>query len=345
VSHIDLLKRAFHITWRFRALWVFGFFLALCGGSGSGGGNFNFPGGGGEGGNFEDFGNLPGLPTLDENTVIAIIVGLICLMLLLALVSVVVQVVSRTALIGMVGQASETGAVTLGDGWRLGWSSKAWRLFLVGLIIGVPVAIISLILILVGLLPLLLLITGETAAMVIGVLLAIAGILFAILVLLLISAIVSPFMELAWRRTTLDDQGVIASLGDTLGLIRRNLKDVFVVWLLMFGIGIGWAFVALIVVLPVALIAAVIIGGIPALLVYLISQSFIGAAITGLPLALIVLILISSAGTGLYLVYQSAVWTLAYLEIQALDASSGQADTPASSPDLSSATVEPHPKG
>jgi hypothetical protein len=39
MNHIDLLKKAFYITWRYRPLWLFGFFLALCGGGRSG--NFN----------------------------------------------------------------------------------------------------------------------------------------------------------------------------------------------------------------------------------------------------------------------------------------------------------------
>ena len=57
MNHIDLLKRAFTITWRYRPLWIFGFFLALCGGGGGGGGgNFNFPSGGSN--DFDDFNNV-----------------------------------------------------------------------------------------------------------------------------------------------------------------------------------------------------------------------------------------------------------------------------------------------
>ena len=41
-----------------------------------------------------------------------------------------------------------------------------------------------------------------------------------------------------------------------------------------------------------------------------------GAAVAGAPLALLVIILINSFVTGLYLIFQSTVWTLTYLEVQ-----------------------------
>lgn len=92
-------------------------------------------------------------------------------------------------------------------------------------------------------------------------------------------------------------------------------------WLLMVGVGFAWGIVALIVVLPVSLIVAALLGGIPAGLVYLISQSGWGALIAGLPLALLAIIILNSAATGFFLIYQSAVWTLTYLELQKTETS------------------------
>jgi hypothetical protein len=339
VNHLDLLKRAFQITWRYRVLFFFGVSLVNCGGGGGvsgggGGSNFGFPSGGGG-----DFDNLPSLPSIDVNTIIALLVALICLVILLVVLGVVVRAITRTALMGMVRHVEETEAVTLADGWQLGWSARAWRLFLVNLIIGIPLAIVTIFLILMAVSPLLLLMSGDTAPMV-GIIITIFAVLFVILLLFLINLVIAPFQEIVWRRTVLDQQGVIDSLADAFGLIRRHLKDVVVVWLLMFGIGIGWGIVSLVVVLPVSLIAAVLLGGIPAGLVYLISGSGLGAAIAGVPPALLILILISSVAGGLYLVYQSTVWTLAYLEIQKMEyeepksAESPPSETPSATPDL-----------
>jgi hypothetical protein len=342
MKHIDLIKRAFHLTWRYRPLWIFGFLLALCsGGSGGGSGRFNFPGG-----SQGNFGNIPHLPDITPTTIIIIIVAIIALVILLVVLGIVVRTVTRTALIGMVGQVEEKGAVRAADGWRLGWSGEAWRLFLVNLLIGLPLAIFSLLLLLTALSPLLLLLTSNNALKITGIVLTVLAVLAVILILIVVGVIITPIQELTWRRTVLDRQRVIQSLRDAVGLIKRRFKDIAVLWLLMFGIGLGWGLIALIVVLPVSLVAALLIGGIPAGLVYLLSQSGWGAAITGIPLGLLAFILISSFAAGLYLVFQSTVWTLAYLEVRQPGVSSGdqatesnnqkQEDLPAPDPGLSS---------
>lgn len=315
MNHIDILKRAFTITWRYRPLWVFGFFLALCGGGGGGGGggNFNFSGSSND---FDNFNNIPNIPEIDPYLIIGLVVGLILFVIIIGVLSVIIQVVTRTALIGMVRQITETEAVTLADGWRLGWSRRAWRLFLLGLVIGIPLAIVVILLLLLAFSPLLLLLADNTGLMVISIIATIIAFLFIVLVLILISVLVGLFQEIAWRRIVLDGSGVIASLGEAFGLIKRHVKDIAVIWLLMLGVGFAWVFVSLIVLLPISFIAAALVGGIPALVVYLISSSGIGAAIAGVPLGVLVFILVITVGTAFYVIFQSAVWTLAYLEIQ-----------------------------
>ncbi|RPJ59229.1 MAG: hypothetical protein EHM12_07130 [Dehalococcoidia bacterium] len=323
MNYLDLLKRAWHITWRCRALWIFGFFLALCGGGGGGGGgNFNFPGGGGSsdgrGGDGGGFGDLPGMPDISPGVVIAIIVGVVCLVILLAALGIVVRAVTRTALIGMARQAQETDKVTITEGWRLGWSAGAWRLFLVNLVIDVPLTILTLLLIGLALSPLLLILANKTALTVVGVIIAVFAFIFVILLLILIGVVIKPIQELTWRRTVLDRQGVIDSLRDIVGLARRHFKEVAITWLLMFGIGLGWGVASVLIMLPVVIIVGVVLGLIPAGAAYLISGSWIAAVIAGVPLTFLGLIVVGSAVGGFYLVYESTVWTLAYLDLQGL---------------------------
>lgn len=340
MNYFDLLKRAFQITWRYRALWLFGFILALCGGGGGGGGgNFNVPGSGNA--DFGNFGDLPNIPEPDPGLIIAIIGSVIGLFILLYLVALVAQLIARTALIGMVNQIQTTHeAVTIGHGWHWGWSRRSWRLFLLNLVITIPVVIISLGLILLALSPLLLLFAENRVLTVIAIVLAVLAVLFVLLLLFLLGAVIKPFQELAWRRTVLAEQGVVVSLRDAVDLLRQRFKDVAVIWLLMLGIGFGWALVSLIIVLPVSLIGAVLAGGIPAGLVYLISRSGLGAAIAGIPLGLLVLIVISSMATGFYFIFQSSVWTLTYLQILPAE----RPDPPPEEPsltDTSPATPQP----
>ena len=325
MDYYDLLKRAFQITWRYRALWIFGFFLALCGGGGGGGGNFNPPQGTfGDG--FE--GNLPNLAEVDVTVIIALVIAATCLFLVLIALSIIVPTVSRTALIGMVGQITETETVTITDGWHFGWSARAWRLFLVNLLIGIPLFIVFMALLLLALAPLLLLALNEIALTVLGIILTVFAVLLVIILLIAANAVIGLIREFIWRRTVLDQQGVIQSFGDAYHLIRGRLKDVILTWLLMFGLAIGWGIASLVVVLPVALVAAVLVGGIPAGLVYLITSSGLGAAITGIPLGLLVLIIIASAAQGFYVIYQSSVWTLTYLEIRKTQPQAAETPTP-----------------
>jgi hypothetical protein len=312
VKHTELFKQAIGITWRYRALWLFGFLLALCSGGSGGSGNFNPPSG-----SSGDFG-VPGggtMPEANPGLIIAIIAVLVCVGVLLAVVGVVVRAVSRTALMGMVRQITDTEAVTIKDGWRFGWSQRAWRLFLVGLVIGIPVAIISFALIMLAFSPLLLLLFEDSAVSMGAIVLTIASFLAVMLVLIVISAIIAPFQELAWRGAVLDETGVFASLGSAVQLIKQNFKDVLVMWLLMLGAGLLWGIATFVVVLPVALVAALVIGGIPGGLVYLISESVVGALVAGGSLAVITIVLVMSAATAFYMIFQSAVWTLTYLNL------------------------------
>jgi hypothetical protein len=335
VKHTDILKQAWFITWRYRALWVFGFLLALCGGGGGGGGgnfgsssgNFRAPVDGGDGG---DFGELPNIPDIDPQLIWTLVIAFICLVLLLAIIGIVVRAVTRTALIRMVPQANSAKNVTVAEGWRMGWSDAAWRLFLVGLVIGIPVAILAIALIGLGLSPLLLLFTQEPALVVIGGLTTVFAIIFIIFLLIAVGAVVGLLQELAWRRTVLEERGVIESVTTAFALIKRRFKDVFIMWLLMLAISIGWAIVALLI-LFISFLVALIVGGLPALLVYLISESTIGAAVAGIPLALVVIILINSFASGIYLVFHSAAWTLAYLELQ-ITPSEAPAEVPGDTP-------------
>lgn len=320
MRHLELLKQAFRITWRYRALWIFGFLLALCGGGGGGGGgggNFNFRGGANDR-DFEGFGQLPRWPEIDPNLIIGAVIAFICLILVLIVIGIVVRAVTRTALVGMVCQVQETQAVATSDGWRFGWSGRAWRVFLIALVIGIPLAVISLGLILLALSPLLLILVNpdNTALIVISIILTVFAVIFVILILIAVSVVITPLQELAWRQTALAERGVIDSVGQAFELIKRRFKDVAIIWLLMLGVGFGWGIVSLIVILPASLIAAALLGGLPGGLVYLLSGSWVAALIIGGPLGLLALILVGSFAQGLYLTYQSAVWTLAYLELQ-----------------------------
>ncbi len=319
MDHIKVLKRAFEITWRYRVLWVFGVILALTTGGGGGGG------GGGNGRFQYKFGGeeLSGFPM---NTLIAIGVGLACVIVILIIASVVARYVAETALLRMVDDHEETGEQrSVRQGFRLGWSRTALRLFLINLLIGLPTAVVFILLFLLAAAPLLLWITENKVAGAIGTVATIGLVFLAILLAIVVGTVLSLLMHFFRRACALEELGVIESIQQGYAVVRRHLKDVAIMWLIMVGLGLGWV----LVMIPVAillLVVAAILGGLPALLVGgLASLVFEGpvpwilAGAVGIPIFILVVAVPGLFLAGLKEVFKSSTWTLTYRELRALE--------------------------
>ncbi len=335
MDHIKILKRAFEITWRYRALWVFGIILALTAGGGGGNANtgYQFGGGGGNGGG----GNLPPgqtpmphIPPAVVWTIVAIIVGLVCVILILSVVGTIARYVSETALIRLVDDHEETGEKrSVRQGFRLGWSRAAWRLFLIDLLIGLPLALAFLVLFALtgGLVVLsaLVLMKWSVAAGVIGIV-TVIGFFFLILLVLILVAIARNLLRPFFLRAcVLEGIGVIEAIRHGLAFVKRHIKDVAIMWLLMIGVGFAW----LLVMIPVTILlvlAGVVAGGIPALTIGGLASLVVEGAwpwivggVAGLLIFIVVVTPPSLFLGGLAEVFKSSVWTLTYRELCALE--------------------------
>ena len=156
MDHIKVLKRAWHTVWNYRALWIFGIILALT--TASGGYNGSGGSGGGRGGNggiphpggFQWPPGEPSWPDIPPEAlaiVIAVGIAVVCVIVVLSIASTIARYVAETALIRMVDYHEETGEKPgVRQGFRLGWSRTAWRLFLISLLTGLPLALASVLL-------------------------------------------------------------------------------------------------------------------------------------------------------------------------------------------------------
>ncbi len=124
------------------------------------------------------------------------------------------------------------------------------------------------------------------------------------------------FSQFWSREIALADRGVGEALATGYALARRRLKDMAVLWLLLFAIGLGYGLVFVVVLVAVLLLAAAVGGGI-GLAVHMLTQSVGWAVAAGLPLFLLILFVPTVFIQGLWLVFESAAWTLAYREITA----------------------------
>ena len=351
MDHIKVLKRAWEIVWRYRVLWVFGIILALTtarstpfrGNGGQGGvqynldeEDFNLP---------EDWFDVPEIPPDVEippeigplagvvGVLIAVGIALACVAVFLFVASRVARYVAETALIRMVDDYEETGEKqTVRRGFRMGWSRTALRLFLIDLLINLPLTIVFIVLFLLAFAPLLLWITKSTAAGVTGTVGTIGLFLLVLFLAIVVGAVVSLLEHFFRRACALEEAGVVESIRQGFGIVRRHLMDVAIMWLIMVGVDIGWIIViiaALIVLFPVIIlliIVGAVLGGLPALLVGgLASLVFEGvvpwilAGVVGLPIFILVMAAPWLFLGGLMEVFKSSVWTLTYRELRALE--------------------------
>lgn len=318
MNHVAILSRAWTMVWRYRALWLFGFLFALAGGGSSLGG----PPGGGRSNNTAPSGGTgvvppapPTTPGISWDAIAPIIVGIVVVVLLLIVILTILRYVTETALIAGVDEIENTGAaLTVRRGFRLGWSRQAWQLFLTEFVIYLVFGLGAILLLALAASPLLLLFAKVDVLSAIAIASAALLILSAIVFLIVAALTLSLVMPYIQRRVVLGRQGVAASFRQALKLVRATLRDTGLMWLLLVAIGVVWGIVKIPVII-VLVVLAVIMGGVPAALVYLVSQSWVAAVVVGLPLFLVVLIPTASFIEGLFQVYNSSAWTLAYRQV------------------------------
>ncbi len=356
---IKILKRAWHILWSYRALWVFGLILALTA-SGSAGANGNngvrFSG---DGNNQQFHAPLPenvreafrqvmreiqnvfqnGLPALglsrgELTALLWIGVAFVLLLIVVGIVMAVARYVSETAVIRMVDEYEATDTkMTVRQGFRAGWSRAAWRLFLINLVIHIPVILL---LILMGILGFVIYTTvaaGSDSLAAVSVIAGIGAAFLAIFVVVIVSIALGLLRHFFWRACALENLGVGESLRRGFALVRENWKSVGLMWLIMIGLGIAWALVsiiAIVITLPVVAITAIIaaiVAAIPGLLLVGLFSLFLSgylpwivAGIFVLPLFFLIAFSPWVLLTAWQQVFTSTVWTLTYREIQTLPA-------------------------
>ena len=308
-----VLRRAWEVTWRHKVLWLFGFLVSL--------GIVGRRVGIGSGGRWEwPVRELPpevqraitGL--LSSSTFTVVIAALVLLALAVGIGLALLGALGRAALVDQVQAAEEQGVASLGAGWQAG-RRHLWMVFLIRLLLGLPVGVVAS----TGVLPVAgtgLMIARHTRpeAAIPGVL-AMPVVLFTCLVpAICVAALLSvPFgvlRRLAVRACVLEGCGVRQSIVRAWAMLREQVGPLALVWLILFGAGIG---VTIVVALPLALVALSVV----AVSVLAVFTSPI------LSVALVLIVglltwLVGAACNSVVETFSSAVWTLAYRELTGL---------------------------
>jgi hypothetical protein len=325
-----IIRRAFQITWNYRALWIFGILLAVTAGSigrgGQGGVNYSF----------QSPREIPGIPwpppqfpTIPfeiANILVTLGILLICLFFIFGIIGAVVRYVSETAAILMVDSYEETNAkVSVSSGFRLGWSTRALRVFLIDLLFSIAIFVIALILLFFAGAPLLLWLTETEAGRIAGVAIAVGLFLIVFLILFLIGIAYSLFSQFFRRAAIMENLGVFDAIGRGFSLVIRHLGQVILVGIILFVITILWGVLMIPVVIGV-LISAGLLGALPGLLAGWIATFFtqgnapiIIGIFFGLPAFLLALLAPLLWLNGLFELYQLSAWTLTYRQAARMD--------------------------
>lgn len=353
---VKILKRAWHILWSYRALWVFGLILALAAGSASsqGSNNSNYqynrndtpqvnmtPEDVKEG--FKEFQReitqlfeegIPeeGITGEALTAFLWVIGGFVLFMMVLGIVMAVARYVSETAVIRMVDEYEASGTqMTVRQGFRIGWSRAAWRLFLINLIVNLPGIALMLVLLSIGVGFYFAIVNGTADFTALSVVSTLVLAFLAIFVVVILSIVLRLLRHFFWRISVLEDAGVGESLRRGFAFVLENWKSVGLMWLVMIGLGIVWAIASIlliIITIPlviVTVIIAVLIAALPFLLFVGIFSTFLAGWLPWVAGFLFVAPLFFTLAFSPWLllgswqaVYTSTVWTLTYREIKAL---------------------------
>ncbi|MBN1438794.1 MAG: hypothetical protein JW929_05220 [Anaerolineales bacterium] len=345
MNHIQILKRAWGTLWSYKTLWVFGVLIALTTVEAYNGGNSGTRGSitpemeSWRPTTSEEIRNLPDdlreavyelerefeawKPTEKQivDTILTVAAVLICLVLLWLVVAAVVSYVSRTALIRMVDRYEGSGEkVDWRTGFRLGWSRPAFRLFLIDLLIFLAMSVGVILLLAAAASPLLLSLVIGGLALIPGAVMTAGMMMLLFFAVLVASALAAMAREVFYRECVLGGKGVLDSLRDGVAVLRANLADVFLLWLLLLAVQIIFA-VALI---PVAILLfglGLALGlGIGALLFLILKAgSVLTAILAAVIVGFVVLFLVVGFPMlflrGLKETYLSTAWTMGYREI------------------------------
>lgn len=260
-DYMDIVKRAWAVTWRYKILWLFGLFAGAGSSSGgsSGSGGSSPSGGGGDASaamqQVEQF--------IERN--VALIVAAVVFLMLLGILWWIVSVAARGGIVKLVDDAEERRGVTASEGWRVGFD-KWFTVFGISFLAGLPAALLGLIIVIaiVGAIGAGTLAGKDAGGAAAVILSALGGTCLLIVVLGLAAAAIGVIFaivkELAVRYAVLEGRGVMDSLRAGWSDLWQK-RGAFLMYLVLVvagivaGLALGLVAIAAIVPAAIAFIA------------------------------------------------------------------------------------------
>lgn len=299
MNYLELIKRAFQITFQHRLLWIFGLFVGMVGGNFYGGGlNFNnvqhlvrkkeiI-------GSFQNFQNF-----LTSNFFWIVLVSLILFLALL--VFIFLNTLSQSALISLVNKIEKKEKIKISDGISIGLA-RFWKILGINILFS---CFISLVLVILGT-PIFLLFILEMPLR--GLLL----LFFAIIIFVPLACVFSFVLNYSYRYIVIQKKTIFNSIQKSFQLLSENIIPTLIIFLILIGINFAAS-----LIFGIVLLCLVLFLGIPLFLLGLVLHTFLGI-ISSIILAIfgiLVLTAFSFLFSAILNTYNSTLWTLVFREL------------------------------
>ena len=301
----EIIKKAWRITWRYKALWVLGVFAGITGWAGSGGST----GGGNSarsastnpfGSNFD-----PRSLLFEARSFIPLAVVMISGLVLIGLAWGVLAIGARGGLVHAVNEAEEGRTPSLGAAWSAGFG-RFWSLLALGLMLQLPLLLVGLAVAAAVLVPLLSALlrggTPQPAAIIAPIC---GGLAIGVPLLLVGSFIFGIMYVLGVRFIVLDRVGAVEAAGQGYRAFRSRFKDNAFMWLINWGLNLVSG-----IVLAIPIIVVVVAGVIPIVVAGRNQQA--GPLVASIGLMVLVIVAIALFYNAVWSTFTSALWTIFY---------------------------------
>jgi hypothetical protein len=279
-----VLGRAWHITWRYKALWILGILAGCSSGGGAGGRapNFNFNTSGTGQTPIPDF-----LNNIPDQTWVILALALVCLVLLLAVLFLVLGTIGKAGLLAAFNHIDEGEPIGLRRGFDLSLT-YFWRVLVIQVLVALAWLVFIVVFIFVAFIPIVLTL----------------GLALCCLIpfLIILGMAVELYATLAQAAVVTEDKGVFQALGDVWGIVKIGALLVMGLVLVVGG------FAARVVIsLPMLAVMTPLIAG---LAIGSNASITSGAVIFGL--CLVVYIPVAIVLNGVLQTYIYGAWSLTY---------------------------------
>jgi len=348
----SVLKRSWQILWNYKVLWIFGFLLAITSGGSSGGtGGSNFSNMHSRMNNYS--GRLSGWPAqaqswLQSNfgpwfatpektftTILWVVLAVVAFAIVIGLLLALVRYPAEAAVLRMVDDHEQTGSkLSFKQGWHLGWNRRAFRMWVIDLIMGAPGIVFGIVSAIIGFSFVHRALLGQLRDVAGAAIVAPLVLLFMLLIVIVLLAVFLGILrQYMVRYAAIEGTSIGESLSQGWSLFKRHAGPTFLTWIVLVGVkivvGIAMILVVFLLIptyvimaIPGTIVAA-IPGGIAFGITTLINPQvwpWIIGALVAIPFFFLVTLSPLSFVEGWIHIFSTNSWTLAFRQLRAMEA-------------------------